>query len=155
MPDSTSSPSTSSSSMQGGQPPQPGTPDKPGSEPAQLGPVLREQAGRLADRSKDAGADTAAALGKAAERAAHELEGEVPELANYVRNAANYTQQLADGLRHRSAADLLQEAVSWGRQQPMMALAGAALLGFALSRVVKTGLPSGASDSDERGGGQA
>ena len=114
--------------------------DSEGDEhPSGLGPVLREQAGKLADRSKEAGVDTAHAVGKAAETAAQELDGAAPELANYMRNAAGYTHRLADDLGKRSAADLLSDAVTWGRQQPLMALAGAAVLGFALSRVVKSG----------------
>lgn len=115
-----------------------------------LGPVLREQANKLADRSKDVGAETAAAVGKAVESAANELQHEIPELASYVRNAANYTQQLADDLRQRSAGDLLSDAVNWGRKQPMIALAGAVVLGFALSRVVK----SGVADTDGFGAGR-
>jgi hypothetical protein len=115
---------------------------------AGLGPVLREQASKLADRSKDAGVETAEAVGKAADRAARELEDDAPELANYVREAANYTQRLAHDLRERSASDLLTEAVDWGRKQPVIALAGAALLGFALSRVIRTGLPASGGPSE-------
>jgi hypothetical protein len=111
-----------------------------------LGPVLREQAEKLADRSKDAGVDTAQAVGKAAERAAEELQDHSPELANYLRNAATYTQGLADDLGHRPAGELLSNAVEWGRKQPLVALAGAAILGFALSRIVRTGV-SGPGDA--------
>jgi hypothetical protein len=105
-----------------------------------LGPVFREQVGKLADRSKDAGVDTAHAVGKAAETAAQELDRATPELANYVRNAATYTHRLADDLDRRSASELLSEAVAWGREQPLMALAGAAILGFALSRIIRSGV---------------
>ena len=108
---------------------------------AGLGPVLREQASKLADRSKDAGLETADAVGKAADRAAEELQGSSPELANYVREAGNYTHKLANDLRERPASELLTEVVEWSRKQPLIALAGAAVLGFALSRVIKTGLP--------------
>ncbi len=118
---------------------------------AGLGPVVREQAGRLADRSKEAGADTAEAVGRAVKSAADELEREVPELANYVRGAADYTQHLADDLRERTAGELLSDAVAWGRRQPLAALAGAAVLGFALSRVIKSGLPDD-GDAAEGGG---
>lgn len=113
-----------------------------------LGPVFREQVGKLADRSKDAGVDTAHAVGKAAETAAQELDQATPELANYVRNAATYTHRLADDIDRRSASELLSDAVAWGREQPLMALAGAAILGFALSRVLK----SGADSNDWEGG---
>jgi len=108
-----------------------------------LGPVLREQANKLADRSKAAGAETAAAVGKAVESAANELQQDIPELANYVRNAATFTQRLSDDLKHRTASDLLSDAVGWGRQQPLLALAGAAVLGFALARILKGGLTEG------------
>ena len=107
-----------------------------------LGPVIREQASKLADRSKEAGLETADAVGKAAESAARELQDSAPELANYVRDAANYTQKLAGDLRDRPASELIADAVEWGRKQPLIALAGAAVLGFALSRVVKTGWPT-------------
>jgi hypothetical protein len=120
---------------------------------AGIGPVLREQAGKLADRSKEAGLDTAEAVGRAAQRAADELKEETPELAHYVRDAANYTEKLAHDLRERSAAELLTEAIEWGRKRPLVALAGAAILGFALSRVVKSGLPESGHDSSERGAG--
>jgi hypothetical protein len=110
---------------------------------AGLGPALREQAGKLADRSKDAGIDTAHSVGKAAETAAHELEQAAPELANCIRSAASYAHSLADDLNSRSTADLLSDAVAWGRRQPLAALAGAAVLGFALSRVVKSGADAG------------
>ena len=136
-------------------------PDRPSSElgdardpgndqhTAGLGPVFREQVGKLADRSKDAGVDTAHAVGKAAETAAQELDQATPELANYVRNAATYTHRLADDLNRRSASELLSDAVAWGREQPLMALAGAAILGFALSRVMKSG-----TDSNDLEGGR-
>jgi hypothetical protein len=118
--------------------------EEPGSRSG-LGPVLREQAGKLADRSKDAGLETANAVGKAAERAASELQDASPELANYVRDAANYTQKLASDLRDRPASELIADAVEWGRKQPLVAMAGAAVLGFALSRVVKSGWPADGS----------
>ncbi len=119
-----------------------GQPSSAQSNPANpgLGSVLREQASKFADRSKDAGAETTAAVGKAAESAAEQLQREVPELANYVRSAASYTQRLADDLHSRPAGELLSDAVAWGRKQPLIALAGAAVLGFALSRVIKSGI---------------
>jgi hypothetical protein len=113
---------------------------------AGLGPALREQAGKLADRSKDAGVDTAHAVGKAAETAAHELDQAAPELANCIRSAATYAHNLADDLGTRSTADLLSDAIAWGRRQPLTALAGAAVLGFALARVVRSG-----ADVDDKG----
>jgi hypothetical protein len=107
---------------------------------ADLGPAVREEAGKLADKSVASGVEAAHTVGKAAESAAQVLDESLPLLAGYVRTAAQCTDRLADSLRDKKAEELLSEAVAWSRQQPLIALAGAAVLGFALSRVAKAGL---------------
>ena len=107
---------------------------------ASIAPAIREQAGKLAEKSKTAGVETTEAVGKAVESAANALQETVPALAGYVRNAATYTNKLADSLRDEKAEDLISSAVSWGRKQPLMVVAGAALLGFTLARLVKSGV---------------
>jgi len=114
---------------------------------ASIGPAIREQAGKLAERSKTAGLDTTEAVGKAVESAANALQDTVPALAGYVRNAATYTNKLADSLRDEKAEDLIASAVSWGRKQPLMVVAGAALLGFTLARLVKSGVVGAAEQA--------
>lgn len=109
---------------------------------ADLAPALREQAGKVADMSLSTGVDAAHAVGKAAESAAQVLDDALPMLAGYVRNAAQYTDKFADSLRDKKAEELLSTAVSWSRQQPLLTLAGAAVLGFALSRIAKSALPA-------------
>ncbi|CAN5275542.1 hypothetical protein BH10PSE6_BH10PSE6_19590 [soil metagenome] len=109
---------------------------------ADVVPALREQAGKVADKSLSTGVDAAQAVGKAAESAAQVLDEALPMLAGYVRQASQYTNQFADSLRDKKAEELLSTAVSWSRQQPLLTLAGAAVLGFALARVAKAGLPS-------------
>jgi hypothetical protein len=100
---------------------------------------LKEQAGNLANKSVAGGAEAAQAVGKAAESAAQVLDDALPALAGYVRNAAEYTNKFADSLRDKKAEELLGEAMTWTRQQPLLTMAGAAMLGFALSRIVKAG----------------
>jgi len=112
---------------------------------ADLAPALREQAGKVADKSVSTGVDAAHAVGKAAESAAQVLDDALPMLAGYVRNAAQYTDKFADSLRDKKAEELLSTAVSWSRQQPLLTLAGAAVLGFALSRIAKSALPAAAA----------
>ena len=107
---------------------------------AQIVPALRDEAGKLADKSVASGVDAAAAVGKAAESAAQVLDDALPALAGYVRQAAQQTGQFADSLRDKKAEELLSTAVTWSKQQPLLTMAGAALLGFALSRVVKAGV---------------
>ena len=106
---------------------------------ADIVPALKEEAGKLADKSVAGGAEAAQAVGKAAESAAQVLDDALPALAGYVRNAAEYTNKFADSLRDKKAEELLGEAMTWTRQQPLLTMAGAAMLGFALSRVVKAG----------------
>jgi hypothetical protein len=106
---------------------------------ADIAPALKEEAGKLANKSVAGGAEAAQAVGKAAESAAQVLDDALPALAGYVRNAAEYTNKFADDLRDKKAEELLGQAVAWTRQQPLLTMAGAAMLGFALSRVVKAG----------------
>jgi hypothetical protein len=114
----------------------------PAARAADVGPALRDQASKLAGQSMATGADTAQVVGKAAESAAKALDEALPMLAGYVRNAAQYTNQFADSLREKKAEELLSTAVTWSRQQPLLTLAGATVLGFALARVAKSGLVS-------------
>ena len=120
---------------------------------ADIVPALKEEAGKLADKSVAGGAEAAQAVGKAAESAAQVLDDALPALAGYVRNAADYTNKFADSLRDKKAEELLGEAMSWTRQQPLLTMAGAAMLGFALSRIVKAGAaPAAASTASTESG---
>ena len=112
---------------------------------ADIVPALKEEAGKLANKSVAGGAEAAQAVGKAAESAAQVLDDALPALAGYVRNAADCTNKFADSLRDKKAEELLGDAMAWTRQQPLLTMAGAAMLGFALSRIVKAGaVPAGA-----------
>ncbi len=113
---------------------------------ADIGPALRDEAGKLADKSVSTGVEAAQAVGKAAESAAQALDEALPMLAGYVREAAQYTNQFADSLRDKKADELLSTAVTWARQQPLITMARAAVLGFALSRIARSGL-SGPAES--------
>jgi hypothetical protein len=62
------------------------------------------------------------------------------QVADYVRDAARKIDRLADDLRHRNVSDLLSAATEYGRKHPVMMMAGAAVLGFALSRLIKAGV---------------
>jgi hypothetical protein len=115
-------------------------PTKGGARAADVGPALREEATKLADKSVSTGVEAAQAVGKAAESAAQALDQALPLLAGYVRNAAQYTNQFADSLRDKKAEELLSTAVTWSRHQPLLTLAGAAVLGFALARIAKSGI---------------
>ena len=69
-----------------------------------------------------------------------------------MRGAGQKIDRLANDLREKKVGDLLNSAAEFGRSQPVIMLAGAALIGFALSRVVKAGVATapagGASNAD-------
>jgi hypothetical protein len=123
---------------------------------ASIAPAIREQADKLAEKSRTAGVETVDAVGKAVASAADTLEQSIPALAGYVRNAATYTNKFADSLRDQKAEDLIASAVAFGRKQPLMVVAGAALLGFTLARLVKSGVVgAAAAASDDKSSGAA
>ncbi|TAJ26033.1 MAG: hypothetical protein EPO67_19465 [Reyranella sp.] len=99
-----------------------------------------DKAEELAARGTRAGADTVAAIGKTAETLASSLQDQSPAVADYVRSTGARIDRLADDLRDKSAGELLGMATEFGKKQPLVLLAGAAVVGFALSRVVKAGL---------------
>jgi hypothetical protein len=119
----------------------------PAQKAADVLPSLREHAGKAANESVASGVEAAEAVGKAAESAAHVLDDSLPMLAGYVRHAAQYTNQLADQLRDKKAEELLSTAMTWCRQQPLLTLAGATVLGFALARVAKSGITPAVADA--------
>ncbi len=57
-----------------------------------------------------------------------------------VRSAARNFDQLADDLRDKSVGDLLSSATDYGKAHPPMMMVEAAVVGFALSRLVKAGV---------------
>lgn len=68
------------------------------------------------------------------------------EYGQYAHRAADAVTQLAEGLRGKSVDDLLDDSRSLIRKSPGVAIGAAALVGFALARVVKAGMPSDERD---------
>ncbi len=64
------------------------------------------------------------------------------EYGQYAHRAADAVTKLADGLRGKSVDDLLDDSRALVRKSPGMAIGAAALIGFALARIVKAGTPS-------------
>ena len=113
-----------------------------------VGQAIGRKAEEVADRSKEAGADAVASAARAAQAAADSVAQQSPALAEYVRDAGQKIDRLASDLREKKVGDLLSSAIEFGRSQPVVLLAGAALVGFALSRLVKAGAAHQAPPSD-------
>jgi hypothetical protein len=108
-------------------------------EAANIGQAVDQKAEDLADRSKQAGADAVAGVARTAEALADSVASDSPAIAEYVRGAGQKIDRLATDLREKKVGDLLGSAAEFGRSHPAALLAGAALAGFALSRVIKAG----------------
>ena len=105
-----------------------------------VGEAVGHKVEDIATRSKGAGADAVASVARTAQAIADSVGGDSPAVADYVRGAGQKIDQLANDLRDKKVGDLLTAATEFGRSQPVMLLAGAALVGFALSRLIKAGV---------------
>ena len=75
-----------------------------------------------------------------------------PQYGDYARKAATTVEETANRLAAKDADELIEDTREFVRKSPGVALAGAAVLGFALVRLVKSGLDQG-NDKDRGGSG--
>jgi hypothetical protein len=69
------------------------------------------------------------------------------EYGDYARRAAGAIEDAANSLASKDADELIDDTREFVRRSPGVALAGAAIVGFALARLIKSGL---ARDDDDR-----
>ena len=93
-----------------------------------VGQGLERSSEALANVSKLVG-DTAAGL--------DERLGE--EYGGYARRAAGAIEDVANNLASKDADELIEDTRNFVRKSPGVALAGAAIVGFALARLIKSG----------------
>ena len=113
--------------------------------------ALRDQASDRARQFAEGGKertsglleDVAEVINDAARSIDEKLGGQYGE---YAHRAAGTVSSLAEDLRARSIEDLIDDGRSMVRKSPGIAIGAAAILGFALVRIIKTGL------DDVRGG---
>ncbi|MDI1266368.1 MAG: hypothetical protein PS018_24245 [bacterium] len=117
-------------------------PAKPdlGAAVSEIKTAVTDKAAEMADRSARAGADAVSGVAKTAATLADSLKEQSPAVADYVRSTGQRIDRLADDLRDKSAGELLTIASDFGKRQPLALLAGSAIVGFALARIVKAGL---------------
>ena len=63
-----------------------------------------------------------------------------PEYGDYARRAAGAIENVANTIAEKDADELIEDTRSFVRDSPGIALAGAAVVGFVLARLLKTGL---------------
>ncbi len=67
----------------------------------------------------------------------------------YARSAAQSLENAANRLASKDPDELIEDTREFIRKSPGVALAGAAIIGFALARLVKSGLSSDEEDDEE------
>ena len=102
-----------------------------------VGQGLERGGEALANVSKMVG-DTAASL--------DDRLGE--EYGEYARRAASALEDAANRISAKDADELIEDTREFVRKSPGVALAGAAIIGFALVRLVKAGLDQGKSNDE-------
>jgi len=71
-----------------------------------------------------------------------------PEYADYARRAAGAIENVANTIAEKNPDELIDDTRNFVRNSPGIALAGAAVVGFVVARLVKSGLGSN-DDEDE------
>jgi ElaB/YqjD/DUF883 family membrane-anchored ribosome-binding protein len=70
------------------------------------------------------------------------------EYGDYARRAAGAIEDAANRVAAKDADELIEDTREFVRKSPGVALAGAAIIGFALVRLVKSGLDQGRDDDE-------
>lgn len=94
-----------------------------------------------ADSGKTMAVEKVGGVSRALEASATKLDEDVGKTyGDFARTAARSIDDFAAQLDGKNVEDLLEEAKSFVRKSPAIAIGIAAVLGFAASRVVKSGL---------------
>jgi ElaB/YqjD/DUF883 family membrane-anchored ribosome-binding protein len=103
----------------------------------------------LVGQGLERGAEALANVGKLVGDTADGLDERLgPEYGDYARRAATAIEDAANNIASKDADELIDDTREFVRKSPGVALAGAAIVGFALARLIKSGL---ARDDEGRG----
>jgi ElaB/YqjD/DUF883 family membrane-anchored ribosome-binding protein len=72
-----------------------------------------------------------------------------PEFGQYARKAATAIENTANSIATKDADELIEDTRNFVRNSPGIAIAGAAIVGFALARLLKSGLSRRDDEDDD------
>jgi ElaB/YqjD/DUF883 family membrane-anchored ribosome-binding protein len=98
------------------------------------------------ERSSEALANVARMIGDTASGIEERLG---PEYGDYARRAAGSIENVANTIAEKDPDELIDDTRNFVRNSPGVALAGAAVVGFVVARLLKTGLGANGRDDDE------
>lgn len=141
-----------------------GNPTESGSETAGQGSIaerfrsgreqLSSQAGEKArglvsqglERTSEALANVARLVGDTASGIEERLG---TEYGDYARRAAGSIENVANSIASKDPDELIEDTRNFVRNSPGIALAGAAVVGFVVARLLKTGIAASSSSEDD------
>jgi ElaB/YqjD/DUF883 family membrane-anchored ribosome-binding protein len=98
------------------------------------------------DRTSEALANVAKMVGDTAPGIEERLG---PEYGDYARRAAGSIENVANTIASKDPDELIEDTRNFVRNSPGVALAGAAVVGFVVARLLKTGLAADRDEDDE------
>jgi hypothetical protein len=91
------------------------------------------------------GVETIGSVAQAVQGAADRLDAEAPQIADFVREAAQTVERLSNDLRERSLGEIAASISNFARQEPVAFFGGAVLAGFVLARLRNRPAPQNTS----------
>ena len=109
----------------------------------------------LADDGKDRATGLLEDIGEIIEDAARSIDQRLgEEYGDYAHRASGAVSSFAGRVRDKSLDDIIDDTRSVVRSSPAVAIAAAAVVGFALMRVIRTGLDQSGNGGGGRGKGR-
>jgi len=133
--------------------PQGGLADRLRSGGERLSSQAGDRARGLLAQGLDRSAEALASVGRTVGDTATGLDDRLGnEYGDYARRAASAIENAANSIASKDPDELIDDARTFVRNSPGVALAGAAVVGFVLARLVKTGLATTRSDDESDDG---
>lgn len=107
----------------------------------------------LLNQQFSAGADYAGHIAESVSAAAESLDDKAPQLATFVRGAAETLEQFSKDIRGQTVQQLVKTASDYTRKQPALVFGIASLAGFVLSRVLLSNTPHASTQASRSGSG--
>jgi ElaB/YqjD/DUF883 family membrane-anchored ribosome-binding protein len=130
--------------------PQTGLADRLRSGREQITSQAGERARGIVTQSLERTAEALANVSKMVGDTAPGIEERLgPEYGDYARRAAGAIENVANTIAEKDPDELIEDTRSFVRNSPGIALAGAAVVGFVVARLIKTGIASNSNDDED------
>lgn len=114
---------------------------------SQAGDRARGLVGQGLERTAETLANVSKMVGDTADGIEERLG---PEYGDYARRAASALENVANTIAEKDPDELLEDSRNFVRNSPGIALAGAAVVGFVVARLIKSGLAPAEDEEDDR-----